>query len=126
MADHIRSLHRPYEVQLNEQPVRLLTVGYLAAALHRTSWTVHHWERIGLLPPPPFVINPERLRTKRHLYPEAFIAAIAEMAEHYSGRRLDREKWRAFQLEARQAYSRTVGVMLKGVTTPVPVTAPPG
>ena len=100
MADHLKNLHQPYEVKLTDKPTRLLTVGYLAAALHRTTWTIHYWERIGLLPPPPFVINPERLRTKRHLYPEAFISAITEMAGHYPGRRLEREEWRRFQLEA--------------------------
>lgn len=121
-----KNLHRPISVVIDGSECTLLTIGYMAAALHRTTWTIHYWERLGLLPSPPFVINPERLRTKRHLYPEAFVAEITEIAKHYSSRRLEREQWRTFQMEARQVYSRTVEPLLPpGVITPLAVTAAP-
>jgi hypothetical protein len=126
MAKSVKNLRRPITAQIEGKDCTLLTIGYMAAAIHRTSWTIKYWERLGLLPPAPFVVNPERLRTKRHLYPEQFVAAIARVMNDYPGERLERDQWRSFRKRANEAYAETIGPLLTpGVITPVPVIATP-
>jgi hypothetical protein len=51
---------------------------------------LHHWTRLGLLAPAPFVISPDVPRTRRHLYPEQYLDALMEIAWRLRiGRRMD-------------------------------------
>lgn len=95
--------------------VRLLPIGYLTAALRRTRGTVLCWERMKLLPPPPFLMNPHRHRAKRRLYPEPYVSELARIAKHYPGARLEREAWSGFQKDVYKAYNRHVKPLLVGV-----------
>ena len=66
--------------------VRLLPIAYLTAALRRTRGTALHWERIKLLPPTPFVMNPHYHRAKRRLFPEEYVMELARIVDrHYRG-----------------------------------------
>ena len=59
------------------------------------------WEQIGLLPPVPFVINPNCSRTKRRLYPEHYLEELGRIIDPVLPRcpaRLLREDcWKPFQ-----------------------------
>jgi hypothetical protein len=108
---------------INGDKVTLLTIGHLAHALGRTNWTVHYWEGLGLLPPAPFVINPEDLRTRRRLYPEPYVDALAEIARRLGiGGRMNRGLWMSFYQDARVAYEVTVLPLIHGVVPPVVIT----
>lgn len=50
------NLRHPIKSEVNGNPVELVTVGYVALALGRTTWTVDRWERFGLIPPAPFLL----------------------------------------------------------------------
>jgi hypothetical protein len=58
------------------------TIGELASAVGRTSHTVRGWERQGLIPPPPLIVQPGEVCTRRRLYPTELISAIQEVAQN--------------------------------------------
>ncbi len=122
MPHHLRNQRRPIRIITNSgEEVRLLGIGYVVAALRRTRWTVLYWERLRLLPPVPFVMNPERHRAKRRLYPEPYVLELARITEHYPGARLEREAWSGFQKDVYKAYNRHVMPLLAGLTPPVEI-----
>jgi hypothetical protein len=123
MQRHLRNHHHGiWVIAPNGTEVRLLTIGYLAAALRRSRWTILHWERLGLLPPAPFVINPERHRAKRRLYPEDYVRELSRITyRHYPGPELKREIWVRFQDHVYDAYDRLVVPLLVGVIPPVEI-----
>jgi hypothetical protein len=104
--------------------ITLLSSGYLALALGRTGWTVHHWTRVGLLPPARFVVNNHDPRIRRRFYPEQYVDALVEIALRLRiGQRMDYDKWRSFHFEVARAYEETVVPLLPwGVTAPVEIT----
>lgn len=66
----------------------LATIGELAAAVGRTSRTVRGWERQGLIPPPPLVIQDGDVCTRRRLYPVELLDVMREVtAQEGFGRR---------------------------------------
>ena len=102
--------------------VRLLPIGYMVAALRRTRCTVLLWERMKLLPPTPFVMNPQYHRAKRRLFPESYVRELERITErHYPSARLERESWRPFQELVYGAYNDHVMPLLGGVTPPVEI-----
>lgn len=119
MPDHLRNYRHAVRVKTDQGDIRMFTISYVAAALHRTRWTVIHWEQIGLLPPVPFVINPNCSRTKRRLYPEQYVEELARITtKYYPSPRLERESWREFQAQAYRAFNDFVVPLLGGVTPP--------
>ena len=75
-----------------------------------------------LLPPTPFVMNPHQYRAKRRLYPEPFIRELSRITDrHFSGPRLDQEKWPSFQRQVFDAYEQLVIPHLGGVDPPVEI-----
>lgn len=120
---HLRNHHHGIWVTApNGTEVRLLTVGYVAAALGRSRWTLLEWERLGLLPKTAFVMNPRRHRAKRRLYPEDYLLELARITErYYPAARLDRKQWRSFQGDVYKAYNRHVMPLLVGLTPPVEI-----
>lgn len=99
-----------------------MTIGHVALALGRTTWTIRHWTRLGLFPEAPFDLYPDEPRRRRRLFPEAYVVALADIADQgYLEGRLDRDQWRRFQLDVWAAYQETVvpltGVADAGVTS---------
>ena len=122
MPRHLRGLRHRIHVVTESGDCDLLTIGHLAAALRRSRWTVLYWERLGLLPGAPFVMNAERSMTKRRLYPAHYVRALAEVMErHYSGPRLEHEVWASFQRDVHSIYDRIVVPLLGGVTPPIQI-----
>jgi hypothetical protein len=110
-----KGLRHPIITTINGNRCELVTVGHLAAALGRSSWTVRYWTQLGLLPEAPFDLNPGDTHRRRRLYPRPFVNALAELVDRdYMGPRLDREWWQQFQADVWVAYSETV-VPLVGV-----------
>jgi hypothetical protein len=101
--------------------VRLLTVSYIASALGRTRWTIRHWQQLGLLPPPPFVINRENKSSRRWLYPEPFVEELATIMQTYPGPRIDQDAWPDFRKRAFEAYHKHVDPLLGGCVIPVEI-----
>jgi hypothetical protein len=119
MPSHLPNHRHGLRITTPQGEIRMFTISYMAASLHRTRWTVLHWERIGLLPPAPFVINPKCSRTRRRLYPEHYVEELARiMTKHYPSLRLERESWRGFQEHVYDAYNRLVMPLLGGVKPP--------
>ena len=121
--ENMRGLRR-IRASINDREVTLLTVGYVAHALGRSVWTVHDWTRLNLLPEAPFILNPEVSRTRRHLWPEAYVDALSEIAGHMEiGARMNRDQWQLFYALVRQAHEDTVVPILPvGVTEPIAIT----
>ena len=71
---------RSMVVEVDGVQVRLLTVGALAAAVNRTSATIRFWERRGLIPRAPYVLETEDPRAKRRLYPPEIVEAVRRVA----------------------------------------------
>jgi hypothetical protein len=93
-----------------------------AAALRRTRWTVLRWERMKLLPPAPFVMNPHQHRGKRRLYPDDYVKELGRFtAKHYPGPRLERESWVRCQEQVYEVYNRLVMPHLGGCYSPVQI-----
>jgi hypothetical protein len=116
MDSNVKYLRSPIKTEIAGRPCTLLTIGHLAQALGRTTWTVRHWTRIGLLPQAPFDMWPDDPRRRRRLYPQPFVLALAEIAAMgYMGPRLDRNQWRRFQLEVWEAFAATVVPLADGV-----------
>jgi hypothetical protein len=76
-----------------------------------------------LLPPAPFVINPDVLGTRRWLWPEPYLDSVFEISNRLQiGRRLDRDLWGRFYAEVNRAYGETVVPHLPpGVVTTVEI-----
>ena len=121
--EKIRGLRR-ITTTINGEVVTLLTVGHLAHALGRTTWTTNFWMRVGLLPSGPFVINPDVICTYRRLWPESFVDALAEIARRLQlGHRMDRDLWGRFYAEVNRAYGETVVPHFRfGVTEQITIT----
>ena len=114
VANKVRNLHTPIRVMVNNQECRMLTIGYVARALGRSTWTVKYWQRLSLLPPAPFVQHPNDPCTRRRLYPEPFVDAVHEIAGRgYLGVRLDRGDWKRFHDEIMAAHEVTVAPLLR-------------
>lgn len=113
MVDKIKSLHRPIEVVINGQRCEMLTIGHVAHAVGRTTWTVRYWTKIGLFPVTPFFWDPSETRARFRLYPLPFVESLQAITNKgYSGRRLDRESWARFQDDVFRAYKETVTPLL--------------
>jgi hypothetical protein len=109
-------LRHPIVHEINGQKCTLLTVGHLANCLGRSTWTIRHWTRVGLLPEPVFHLNPGNPHARRTLYPEPYVLALADIIDRgYVGRRLNRAEWLRFQDEAWAAFSATVLPLIGGV-----------
>jgi hypothetical protein len=115
--DHTgKYLRSPIRTEIEGRTCSLLTIGHVAIALGRTTWTIRYWIRLGLLPEAPFDLYPDEPRRRRRLFPAAYVAALAEIANQgYMDGRLDRDQWRRFQLDAWHAYETTVGSLMPGV-----------
>lgn len=91
----------------------MLTVGYVARVLGRTTWTLRYWTRIGLFPSTPFFWDPSETRTRFRLYPEPFVERLGEIREAgYVRHRLDRDDWGRFHDDVCRAYEQTVTPLL--------------
>lgn len=113
MTRHPKGLRRPIETTFHGQSVTLVTVGYLARAANRTTWTIHYWQRIGLLPKPPFHTNHPNPLYRRGVYPEPFVRRVVEIvSRNQIGDRLDRRDWFWFRDEVFAAYDQTVRPLL--------------
>ena len=111
-----RGLRHPIATEIQGQQCTLLTIGHVALALGRTTWTVRYWTRLGLLPQAPFDVYPDDPRRRRRLFPEAYVVALAEIAEQgYMDPRLERGQWRRFQLDVWRVYEETVVPLTDGV-----------
>ena len=92
----------------------MLSIGYLAHALGRSTWTAKEWTRIGLLPPAPVIQNPKTPNLRRRYYPAPFISAMKDIAsKDYVVDRLDRQDWSRFHAEVLRAYERTIAPLLR-------------
>lgn len=101
-------------VTIGGQPVKLVAVGYLAHATKRTCWTVRYWQRLGLLPPPPFALRRDDPQRRRWLYPTEFVDAVAQIVKEMEiGPRLERSMWPSFQSAVSRAYETTVLPLLE-------------
>jgi hypothetical protein len=111
-------LRRPIEAEISGQPVTLLTIGHLAREVNRTPWTIHYWQRIGLLPQLPFFTNHPNPLYRRGVYPEPFVLRVADMfIRNGIGERLGREDWEWFRDEVFAAFQDTME-SLRGDATP--------
>lgn len=119
MAQRIKNLRHPIHTEINGQPCVLLTVGYLADAIGRSTWTVKYWtEVIGLLPPPVRIEHPETPNLRRGLYTATFVSAMKKYAsKDYVVDRLDRKDWPRFHAEVLRAYELTVAPLLQPCLT---------
>ena len=116
MDNSTKWLRSPIHTEVGGRPCTLLTIGHVAHALGRTTWTVRYWTRLGLLPEPAFHLNPGNPRARRTLYPGPYVLALADIADRgYVGPRLDRDQWRRFQLDVWAAYQETVLPLTGGV-----------
>jgi hypothetical protein len=116
MDNSTKGLRHPIVRTINGHRCELLTVGHVAAALGRSSWTVRYWTRLGLLPEAPFDLNPGDAHRRRRLYPRPFVHALAELVDRdYKGTRLERESWQQFQKDVWAAYCETVVPLIEGV-----------
>lgn len=120
---HLRNHHHGIRVTTEQGEVRLLTIGHLAAALGRTRLTILKWERMKLLPPTPFVMNPDRHPAKRRLFPDDYVRELGRITtKHYPAGRLERNSWRGFQERVYDAYNDLVMPFLgPGVIPPVEI-----
>src|ERR1700722_18269173 len=82
MAESTRSLRSPLTLTIDESRVKLLTIGYVAAALGRTTWTIRHYEAMRLMPPAAFVLNKKTLNTRRRLYVDELDHGCHEWCDH--------------------------------------------
>lgn len=113
MVDRIRWLHQPIEVVINGERCKMLTIGHLANAVGRTTWTVRYWTKCGLVPPTPFYWDPSENRARFRLYPQPFVESLETIAaKGYLGRRLDRQDWARFRDDVLRAYNDTVTPLL--------------
>ncbi len=109
-------LRSPIRTEIDGRTCILLTIGHVALALGRTTWTVRYWTRLGLLPEAPFDLHPDEPRLRKRLYPESYVLALADIANRgYLGPRLDRDRWRRFQLDVWEAFRMTVVPLTGGV-----------
>ena len=105
MVEYVKSLQHPVQIAVGDRTVDLVTIGYVANVLDRTSWTIKYWTRLGLFPEPPYFLNPKDSCTRRRLYPADFIDALAIIVSHgYVGRRLDRHQWHRFRVDVFDAF----------------------
>jgi len=116
--DHVKNLRHPITAQIGGQTVELVTIGTLAHALGRTTWCVKYWERLGLLPPAPFIINMCDSRTRRRLYPADLVAQAGRLMEHEGwGRRLERDDWQNFATKMAATYGDVLAPLFpEGIT----------
>ena len=79
---------RRIEIEVNGMIVTCCTVGGLANAVGRSSRTIRDWERRGLIPGAPFVLNPNDVATRRRLYPLHLLEVLERvMKDERFGRR---------------------------------------
>lgn len=106
-------LRHPIRAKINGETTKFLTVGHLALAAARSTWTIDHWIRIGLLAPNPFVLNADVPLSLRRLWPEDLVDALHKIAEQdYVGTRLDYVHWTRFQAEVWAAHNELVMPLL--------------
>jgi hypothetical protein len=116
MVEKVRNLRAPIHKEVGGHEYALFTIGYVASVLGRTTWTIKHWERIGLFPKAAFMLSPSVSRTRRRLYPEAFVDRLDDIVKQgYLGKRMNRADWRRFQKEVFTAYKVTVAPIIDGV-----------
>ena len=113
MVENVKGLRRPIHTEVNGQPLVLYSSGWVAHIMGRTPWTIRWWQRRGLFPQPPFIMNPDHPQTKRGLWPEDFLDALVEIAGRgYLKERLDYYEWRRFHNDVLDAYETTVRPLL--------------
>jgi hypothetical protein len=118
MVHKIRNLRRPVTHEANGHTCKLVTTGYVAAAVGRSPWTVRHWQQIGLLPRAPFILQPKDPRARRHLYPADFVNRLPQIIEDGGWQdRLERDHWRRFHREVFDAYDEVMRPLLTEVVT---------
>lgn len=117
MPDHVKHLRHPIHAELAGEPwCDLMTVGHVAVALRRSTWTIRNWQKLGLLPPTPFFIHAEIPNLRRRLFPREFVEALSTIADKgLPGRRLYRADWMRFHADVLVAYEATVLPLLDGV-----------
>ncbi len=112
-----KGLRSPLLADVRGRQVQMLTVGHMALAINRSTWTVRYWERAGLLPVPPFALHQYDAQRRRWLYPQPFVEAVAEIIKRNQiGDRLDRKDWAWFRDEVFAAFERTVQPLLTCAT----------
>ena len=72
---------RRVEMVVNGKVTTLGTIGELAAAVGRTTNTIRRWERTGLIPKAPLILDPSTISARRRLYPVELIDELRQMAE---------------------------------------------
>lgn len=84
----------PRRYQVGPDEYEFFTIGDLAAALHRATVTIRHWEDAGILPVVPELRSPSTHPGKRHrIYSRPLVEGIVRIATEegllypYSGRR---------------------------------------
>jgi hypothetical protein len=71
---------RTIEMIIGGRVRTLGTIGTLASSVGRKSRTIRDWEHRGLIPPPPVIVQPGDVCTRRRMYPIELITAIQEVA----------------------------------------------
>jgi hypothetical protein len=96
-----KNLRRPIQSNINGKSVTLVTIGFCALALGRTTACLKNWETHGIFPPAAFRVA----RSRHRLYPEDFLSSISHIKDQgYLGRRMNRSNWRRFQTEVWNAH----------------------
>ena len=113
-----RCLRRPINADIGGQVVSLVTIGHVAAALHRETWTIRNWTDLGLFPKAPVILETGLNCTRRTLYPVPFVDQLCVIGNRaYMGRRMDREHWDRFYADVMAAHALYVAPLLPaGVT----------
>lgn len=100
VVQHIKDLRRPITIEINGKAMKFLTIGHVAAAVHRTTACIKLWERTGLFPVAPYRLTQNQMR----IYPQDFVRSLHRIREQgYLGRRLERSDWRRFQTDVWRA-----------------------
>jgi len=108
--ENIRSRERT--IKINDQLVRCVPIGVLAAILGRTPHTLRAWERSGLLPRP-IILRPNNPRSSRRYYPTSFVRAIQDVAvKQQFGRRRPSNRFPLQQAEIIRAWNATTASLI--------------
>ena len=95
MVTHIKNHRNEIQIEIDGRSISLVTVGYVAHVLRRTTTCLRQWEVAGLFPPAPYRLTKGQLR----LYPTDFLKALDQIQQDgHLGKRLDKSDWRRFQL----------------------------
>lgn len=125
VGERVRNLRAPISFTIAGQEVELVTIGHVAHALGRGTWTIRYWQRIGLFPDTPFFLYPAIPKFCRHLFPAQFVEQLAVIPGlDYWGPRLEHDQWQRFQQDVWRAYEETVLPLMDGVERDGPLKTP--